>query len=89
MKKRKFIKLELGSDYSVGFGVYDRHIVDCKFIQVTEKGFNLLNLKTNKCILKRHLYISKYSQHQDGTWFCIDVSVRVIKISKFETNQTF
>ena len=33
----------------------------CKFIKVTPKGFNLLNMSTNKCIMRRHLYDRKYS----------------------------
>lgn len=32
-----------------------------KFIQVTRKGFNLLNVQTNKCILKHHLYSPTWS----------------------------
>ena len=33
-----------------------------KFIQVTRKGFNLLNIKTNKCILRGHAYCPKWSR---------------------------
>ena len=32
----------------------------CKFIKVTPKGFNFLNVKTNKCIYKSHFYDRKY-----------------------------
>ena len=28
----------------------------CKFIKVTRKGFNFLNIETSKCILRSHLY---------------------------------
>ena len=31
----------------------------CKFIQPTKCGFNFLNINTNKCILRHHLYKSK------------------------------
>ena len=29
---------------------------NCKFIKVTRKGFNILNIDTNRCILKTHVY---------------------------------
>ena len=28
----------------------------CKFIKVTRKGFNFLDVETNQCILKTHIY---------------------------------
>lgn len=32
-----------------------------KFIKVTPKGFNLLNVRTNKCLfMSKHLYSKKY-----------------------------
>ena len=45
----------LGEEYKVGW----RGNI-CKFIKVTPKGFNLLDLKTHKCILKKHLYSRAY-----------------------------
>lgn len=68
--KRKPKKLELGKNYYVGFSYKD--IVKCKFIQTTKSGFNFLNLQTNKCILKHHLYRSKYDIHSDGNWFWVN-----------------
>ena len=35
-----------------------------RFIKVTRKGYNLLDIKTNKCILSHHLY-SKEFAHKD------------------------
>jgi len=32
----------------------------CRFIKVTPKGFNLLNLYTSKCVFRTHLYSRKY-----------------------------
>jgi len=32
----------------------------CRFVKVTPKGFNLLNLETSKCILRSHLYCQKW-----------------------------
>jgi hypothetical protein len=50
--------MELGAEYLVYF---DSHRPEnprfCRFIQVTRKGFNLLDLQTSKCILKKHLYV--------------------------------
>jgi hypothetical protein len=31
-----------------------------RFIKITPKGFNLLDLETNKCILRHHLYDRRY-----------------------------
>ena len=33
----------------------------CQVIQVTRKGFNLLDLATSRCILHRHLYAQGFS----------------------------
>lgn len=33
-----------------------KHFPNYRFIKVTRKGFNILNLDTDRCILKRHLY---------------------------------
>jgi len=49
----KKMELTLGEYYYIYGGV-------CKFIKVTEKGFNFLNENKNKCILKQHLYDRKY-----------------------------
>lgn len=69
---RKPIKLKLGNDYVVWFGYKDNDKLRCKFIQVTKCGFNFLNLETNKCILKQHLYPSKCSNHKSGDWFWVN-----------------
>jgi len=45
---------KLGAYYALGRGPNARLF---QFIQVTTKGFNLLELKTNKCLFrKKHLY---------------------------------
>ena len=58
--ERKYFQLILGDEYTVYWSYKDK--MHCKFIQVTEKCFNFLNLKTNKCILRHHLYRSKLDQ---------------------------
>jgi len=50
-------KLYLGQDYIMSWP-YKKYML-CRFIQPTNKGYNFLNLETNKCILPRHLYPSK------------------------------
>ena len=47
-------KLSLGDNLTVtsSFGYKMR----CRFVKVTPKGFNLLNLDTNRMVLKRHIY---------------------------------
>jgi len=47
--------LSLGDDLYVVLG--RQHIPNCRFIKVTRKGFNILNLDTNRVILKRHVYM--------------------------------
>jgi hypothetical protein len=49
---------KLGQLYINGY----EHIV--KFIKVTPKGYNLLDIKTNKCIIKGHLYSRNFSNVQ-------------------------
>ena len=48
--------LTLGKHYMVYIG---NEPTPCKLIQVTPCGYNLLNLRTDRCILKRHLYVPK------------------------------
>lgn len=63
-------KLELGKHYVIWFDYKNKMI--CKFIQTTKCGFNFLNLNTNKCILKQHLYRSKYNNHIHDNWYWIN-----------------
>lgn len=32
----------------------------CKFIRVTTKGFNFLDINSNRCIMKRHVYDKRF-----------------------------
>jgi hypothetical protein len=59
--KRRPKKLKLGKHYVIWFGYKNKMM--CKFIQPTKCGFNFLNLDTNKCILRQHLYPSKCENH--------------------------
>ena len=68
--KRIPIKLKLGTNYIVYF--HNNNPITCRFIQPTKCGFNFLNLKTSKCILKTHLYPSKCENHSSGDWFWIN-----------------
>jgi hypothetical protein len=66
-------KMRLGSDYMVRMSG-NWHL--CRFIKVTPKGFNLLDLKTNKCIKKDHLYTKKWRGKvipKDVVWFKVNV----------------
>jgi len=44
------IKLSLGDEFC-----FRQHT--CRFIKVTKKGFNLVNLDTNRCLFPRHIYM--------------------------------
>ena len=54
--KREFI---LGNYYYIGF-IRGRARC-CKFIKVTPKGFNFLDVSTSKCVFTKHFYAPKYS----------------------------
>lgn len=73
-------RFRLGELYMVRW-YSNRPIQLCKFIQVTPKGFNLLDVQTNKCILKRHLYDNKWSGQRipkDCTDFKVNISASLI-----------
>lgn len=55
-----FRTFKLGSLYETD--TYPRRIV--RFIKVTRKGYNLLDVETNKCILRYHLYCPKFSHKE-------------------------
>tara|TARA_R110000796_G_scaffold175156_2_gene292200 strand:+ start:335 stop:589 length:255 start_codon:yes stop_codon:yes gene_type:complete len=64
-------KLTLGQNYMVAWPCGKD--MNCKLIQPTKKGYNLLNLNTNKCIMPNHLYIdkkflNKKSKHTNVFW---------------------
>lgn len=48
------VKLTTGDDLKVFVG--SRCRPNCRFIKVTRKGFNIVDLDTNRCILKKHTY---------------------------------
>lgn len=73
--KRRPKKLELGTFYIVSFGYKNKFV--CKFIQPTKCGFNFLNLNTNKCILKNHLYRSKCENHLSDDWYWINENMNI------------
>lgn len=63
-------KFEIGKNYRFSYG-YGRNY-KCKFIQVTPRGYNFLNLETNRCMLRQHLYLSKCENHLSEEWFWIN-----------------
>lgn len=75
-------QLILGENYKVWWGNSNEKVMICKFIQPTRKGFNLLNIKTNKCILRHHLYPSKKEGHESGDYFFTNSLLHSIKIEK-------
>jgi len=49
-----FRKFTLGENYVVSYSYKNKKL--CKFVQVTEKGFNFLVLNTDKYFFKNHIY---------------------------------
>ena len=72
-------KINLGEDYKITFK-YGNQVIG-RFIKITKTGYNFLNLKTNKCIFKKHFYKSKCENHLSEDWFFIYDG---IKITKYE-----
>jgi hypothetical protein len=74
----------LGEEYLCENG--DKKYI-CKFIQVTRKGFNLLDVNTNRCIMRRHLYDREFQPKKHIPKARRNFSVRVWEwwqISKIE-----
>lgn len=66
----KLKRMFLGDEYNVWWGTKFskkgiKPPIVVRLIKVTPMGYNLLNLDTNKCILRRHLYPSKH-YNNDG-----------------------
>jgi hypothetical protein len=72
-------KLTLGQVYIITYGYKCGPV---KFIKVTEKGYNFLDETTNKCVLKRHCYPSKWENHIDKMIFFIRSTVIISEIHK-------
>ena len=70
---------ELGDLFEAGWG-YPKKDEIYKFIQVTPKGFNFLNIRTNKCLLKRHLFKSKYGDF----WINKNMKFNKLKENQFK-----
>jgi len=52
----KTIDITLGDEITVyGWGLQE----NCRFVKVTRKGLNILNLDTNRMLFRRHLYSRK------------------------------
>jgi hypothetical protein len=70
---------KLGQNYTLNYKRYNK-IITVRFIKVTPKGFNLLNLKTSKCLFKSHLYDSKWTGKNipiNETEFTVKVSAHL------------
>jgi len=73
--KRVPKRFNLGDCYVIQFWYGKERL--CRFIQPTRKGFNFLDLNTHKCILRYHLYPSKYPEHISNNWFWVSEHMRV------------
>lgn len=67
--------LQLGREYNFRWPFSPHWKRRVKFIQVTPKGYNFLDLETNKCILRKHLYIANkldsWDSKNNGCWFFV------------------
>lgn len=73
----KSFPFELGKIYTFSFCYYSYHSFFVKFIQTTEKGFNLLDIRSNKCILKKHIYKNKYDKFIIPEHWIIESGVKI------------
>ncbi len=74
-------RLELGKDYWVS--MWGKSVGICRLIQPTPKGYNLLNLETSKCVLKRHIY--PYKKVTDVKLFLVSKFIQISEINKVKT----
>lgn len=76
-KPKKLIELKVGKEYVFVFkyGTYTKS----KFIKVSPKGYNFLDLNTNECIMKTHLYKPKW-ETVDKNYFYIDKTQIIIDL---------
>lgn len=75
LRNRKPMALELGEDYWVSN--WNKFYL-CRFIKVTPKGYNFLNLETSKCLFPRHIYVTK----NDETKFWFPTFIMIKKVEK-------
>lgn len=77
-KPKKIIELILGKEYIFVFkhGGYTK----TKFIKVSPKGYNFLELNTSRCVLNSHLYKSKFHTNEGKNLFFIDKSQIIIDL---------
>ena len=59
LKFVNFKVFDLGKEYLLNWYSIKNKPIKVKLIKVTPKGYNFLNIKNNKCIFKRHMYINK------------------------------
>jgi hypothetical protein len=55
----QYMTLTLGDDFAIAG--WRRIRPNCRFVKVTPKGFNFIDLDTNRTILKSHLYMKGMS----------------------------
>lgn len=59
IKGQKYVKCEFEVDEELEVSSWNcngKVKPNCRFIRVTEKGFNIIDLDTNRAILRKHLY---------------------------------
>jgi hypothetical protein len=73
-------KLEVGKTYILALGrKHTRNVVRVKFIKVTQKGYNFLNVLNSTCLLKTPIYASKQEHHEAEKVFYLITSIVLYK----------
>jgi hypothetical protein len=77
MIKGTFQTLNLGDNFTVEVRIKNNYVIGsvCKFIKTTPKGYNFLNLETNKVIFGRGFYPAK----SNGKFF-IHKSISIVRL---------
>lgn len=60
-------------NFKLGHIYTDTGLRKLKFIKVTPKGFNLLDLETNRCIMNKHLY--------SRNWYNKDMPTNIYEVN--------
>ena len=79
----KYKELELGAFYS--FGPPEKGYRLFQFIKVTKLGYNFLDVETNCCVLRRHIYRTKASRKLGENFFSIGCVMHELrKVENYE-----
>ncbi len=76
-------RMSLGELYLVSPDINKHHV--CRLVKVTPKGYNLLDIDTNKCVIYPHLYPYKKVSNEECLVFYVPIWIRISKVKLTNT----